>query len=30
VWKNNVSGQPAAIMGTTQYFLNTELMYLTK
>ena len=30
VWKNNVSGQPAAIEGTTQYFLNTELMYLTK
>ena len=30
VWKDNVSGQPAAIMGTTQYFLNTELMYLTK
>jgi peptide/nickel transport system substrate-binding protein len=30
VWKNNVSGQPAAIEATTQYFLNTELMYLTK
>jgi peptide/nickel transport system substrate-binding protein len=30
VWKDNVSGQPAAIEGTTQYFLNTELMYLTK
>jgi len=29
VWKNNVSGQPAAIEATTQYFLNTELMYLT-
>jgi len=24
------SGQPAAIEATTQYFLNTELMYLTK
>ncbi|HTT53144.1 MAG TPA: ABC transporter substrate-binding protein [Streptosporangiaceae bacterium] len=30
VWKNNVSGQPAAIEAMTQYFLNTELMYLTK
>jgi peptide/nickel transport system substrate-binding protein len=30
VWKNNVSGQPAAIESTTQYFLNPELMYLTK
>jgi peptide/nickel transport system substrate-binding protein len=30
VWKNNVSGQPAAIEATTQYYLNTELMYLTK
>ncbi len=30
VWKDNVSGQPAAIEGMTQYFLNTELMYLTK
>lgn len=30
VWKNNVSGQPAAIEATTQYFLNPELMYLTK
>jgi peptide/nickel transport system substrate-binding protein len=30
VWKDNVSGQPAAIEATTQYFLNTELMYLTK
>jgi peptide/nickel transport system substrate-binding protein len=30
VWKNNVSGQPAAFEGMTQYFLNTELMYLTK
>jgi peptide/nickel transport system substrate-binding protein len=30
VWKNNVSGQPAAIQAMTQYYLNTELMYLTK
>jgi peptide/nickel transport system substrate-binding protein len=30
VWKDNVSGQPAAIEATTQYFLNPELMYLTK
>ena len=30
VWKNNVSGQPAAIEATTQYFFNPELMYLTK
>jgi peptide/nickel transport system substrate-binding protein len=30
VWKNNISGQPAAIEATTQYYLNTELMYLTK
>src|SRR6516225_5879337 len=30
VWKDNVSGQPAAIESTTQYFLNPELMYLTK
>jgi peptide/nickel transport system substrate-binding protein len=30
VWKNNVSGQPAAIKAMTQFFLNTELMYLTK
>jgi peptide/nickel transport system substrate-binding protein len=30
VWKNNVSGQRAAIEATTQYFLNPELMYLTK
>jgi peptide/nickel transport system substrate-binding protein len=30
VWKDNVSGQPAAIKALTQYFLNTELMYLTK
>ena len=30
VWKNNVSGDPAAIESTTQYFLNPELMYLTK
>jgi peptide/nickel transport system substrate-binding protein len=29
VWKNNVSGQPTAIEATTQYYLNTELMYLT-
>jgi hypothetical protein len=29
VWKNNVSGQPAAIEAMTQYSLNTELMYLT-
>ena len=29
VWKNNVSGQPAAIKAMTQYQLNTELMYLT-
>jgi peptide/nickel transport system substrate-binding protein len=29
VWKDNVSGQPAAIEATTQYYLNTELMYLT-
>jgi peptide/nickel transport system substrate-binding protein len=29
VWKDNVSGQPAAIKATTQYFLNPELMYLT-
>jgi peptide/nickel transport system substrate-binding protein len=30
VWKGNVSGDPAAIEATTQYFLNPELMYLTK
>jgi len=30
VWKDNVSGSPAAIESTTQYFLNPELMYLTK
>jgi peptide/nickel transport system substrate-binding protein len=30
VWKSNVSGQPAAIEATTQYFFNPELMYLTK
>jgi peptide/nickel transport system substrate-binding protein len=30
VWKDNVSGNPAAIEATTQYFLNPELMYLTK
>jgi peptide/nickel transport system substrate-binding protein len=29
VWKNNVSGQPAAIEAMTQYYLNPELMYLT-
>ena len=29
VWKDNVSGQPAAIKAMTQYQLNTELMYLT-
>jgi peptide/nickel transport system substrate-binding protein len=30
VWKNTVSGQPAAIKAMTQFYLNTELMYLTK
>jgi peptide/nickel transport system substrate-binding protein len=30
VWKDNVSGQPAAFKALTQYFLNPELMYLTK
>ncbi len=30
VWKNTVSGQPAAIKAMTQFQLNTELMYLTK
>jgi peptide/nickel transport system substrate-binding protein len=30
VWKDDVSGQPAAIKALTQYYLNTELMYLTK
>jgi peptide/nickel transport system substrate-binding protein len=30
VWKDNVSGQPAAIQAMTQFYLNTELMYLTK
>jgi peptide/nickel transport system substrate-binding protein len=30
VWKDNVSGQPGAIQAMTQYYLNTELMYLTK
>jgi len=30
VWKDDVSGQPAAIEAMTQYYLNTELMYLTK
>jgi peptide/nickel transport system substrate-binding protein len=29
VWKNNVSGQPAALKALTQYQLNPELMYLT-
>ena len=29
VWKNDVSGQPAAIKAMTQQILNTELMYLT-
>ena len=29
VWKDNVSGQPAAIKAMTQYQLNPELMYLT-
>jgi peptide/nickel transport system substrate-binding protein len=29
VWKDNVSGQPAAFEDTTQYYLNPELMYLT-
>ncbi|HYB88171.1 MAG TPA: ABC transporter substrate-binding protein [Streptosporangiaceae bacterium] len=28
VWKDNVSGQPAAIKAMTQYQLNPELMYL--
>jgi peptide/nickel transport system substrate-binding protein len=30
VWKTNISGQPAAIQAMTQFYLNTELMYLTK
>jgi peptide/nickel transport system substrate-binding protein len=30
VWKNDVSGQPAAFKATTQYQLNPELMYKTK
>jgi len=30
VWKDDVSGQSAAIQAMTQYYLNTELMYLTK
>jgi len=30
VWKNNVSGTPAAIQASTQYFFSPELMYLTK
>jgi len=29
VWKNSVSGDPAALKALTQYQLNTELMYLT-
>jgi peptide/nickel transport system substrate-binding protein len=29
VWKDNVSGQPAAFKALTQYQLNPELMYLT-
>jgi peptide/nickel transport system substrate-binding protein len=29
VWKNNVSGQSAALKALTQYQLNPELMYLT-
>jgi peptide/nickel transport system substrate-binding protein len=29
VWKNSVSGDPAAIKALTQYQLNTEQMYLT-
>jgi len=29
VWKDNVSGQPAAFEALTQYGLNAELMYLT-
>jgi peptide/nickel transport system substrate-binding protein len=29
VWKDNVSGRPAAFEAMTQYFLNPELMYLT-
>jgi peptide/nickel transport system substrate-binding protein len=29
VWKNSVSGAPAAIKALTQYQLNTEQMYLT-
>jgi peptide/nickel transport system substrate-binding protein len=29
VWKNNISGQPAAFKLMTQYVLSTELMYLT-
>jgi peptide/nickel transport system substrate-binding protein len=29
VWKDSVSGDPAAIKALTQYQLNTELMYLT-
>lgn len=30
VWKSNVSGTPAAIEASTQYFFSPELMYLTK
>jgi peptide/nickel transport system substrate-binding protein len=29
VWKNNVSGSPAAFEAMTQYVFNPELMYLT-
>jgi hypothetical protein len=29
VWKNIVSGQPAAFESLTQYQLNPEQMYLT-
>jgi peptide/nickel transport system substrate-binding protein len=29
VWKDNVSGRPAAFEAMTQYVLNAELMYLT-
>jgi len=29
VWKDNVSGRPAAFEAMTQYGLNPELMYLT-
>ena len=30
VWKSSVSGQPDAFEALTQFYLNTELMYLTK